>query len=79
MTGDKLMQGISATKTINDIVLTLAENEENKAYCKRIQGCLHTITDVLEDVVVDMIKMEEISNKLAEMNAKLENHLKNLK
>ena len=76
MTGDKLMQGISATKVINEVVLTMLDNPDNKAYCKRIQGCLETITDVLQEVFIDMVKMDKITEQLAELNGKLEEHLK---
>ena len=75
MTGDKLMQGISAVKTINDINVTLAEKESNRAYCKRIEGCLSTITDVLQEAVNDMVHMDEIERKIKNMNETLEKHL----
>lgn len=75
MSGDKLMKGINAVKTINDINLTLADKEFNKAYCKRIEGCLSTITDVLQEAVNDMVHMDEIEKKIKNMNETLERHL----
>lgn len=75
MTGDRLMQGISAVKTINDVNMTLAENESNVAYCKRIEGCLSTLTDVLQEAFKDMVHMDEIERKIKNMNETLEKHL----
>lgn len=66
MTNDLMLQGISAVKTINDTIMDMMENHEREVV--KIQGCLSTITDVLETCLVDMIKAEEIEEKLKDIN-----------
>ena len=61
MTGDKLSQAISAVKTINEVTNTMYKSSvNNKAYCKRIQGCLETLTDFLQVVFIDMVKADGV-------------------
>ena len=62
MTSDKLSEGISAVKTINNTVMEMY-NSDNKIYCKKIQGCLDTLVDVLQEVFVDMVKNDELLEK----------------
>lgn len=77
MTGDKLSQAISAVKIINEVTNTMYKLDiNNKAYCKRIQGCLETLTDFLQDVFIDMVNMNNVTERLAELNGKVEEHLK---
>ena len=75
MTGDILLKGIKAVRTINDINLTLAENEKNTVYCNRIQNCLSDITDVLTQAADDMVQIENVENKIKAMNEKLDKYL----
>ena len=75
MSGDNLMKGIDAVKTLNDVNLTLANDIRNKTYCRKIEKCLETLTDVLQEAVNDMVHMEEIERKIKNMNDTLEKHL----
>lgn len=60
MTSDKLNQGISAVKTINETVMEMYNNNTDAKYCNRIQSCLNTIVDVLEDVFQDMVLVDKL-------------------
>ena len=60
MTSDKLNQGISAVKTINETVMEMYNNKTDAKYCNRIQSCLNTIVDVLEDVFQDMVLVDKL-------------------
>lgn len=75
MTGDKLLQGIEATRAINDKVLELSKIDENVDDCKEIQGNLEIIVDILQEYFMDMVKMDALVEQIKEMNDKLENHL----
>lgn len=63
MTSQKILDGISAIKIINSTVLTLSKLEENKVYCRRIQGCLNTLVDVLQESFEDMVKDDILLEK----------------
>lgn len=67
MTGDKLNQGISAVKTINDTVMEMYNNKVDSKYCSRIQSCLNTIVDVLEDVFQDMVLIDKLHEQIDEL------------
>ena len=67
MTGDKLNQGISAVKTINETIMEMHNNNVDLKYCNRIQGCLHTIVDVLEDVFQDMVLIDKLHEQIDEL------------
>lgn len=76
MTGDKLLQGIEATRTINDVMIDLAKQENNIDNCKKIRDNLEIITDVLQECFMDMVKMDALVERLKSLNDKLEIHLK---
>ena len=76
MTGELLNKGIGATRTINDIVLTLSKKKENVALCRRIQECLSTITDILQESLVDMVKLDNMKEQIKVINNTLDEHLK---
>lgn len=76
MTGDKLLQGIEATRTINDVMIDLAKQENNVDNCKKIRDNLEIITDVLQECFMDMVKMDALVERLKSLNDKLEIHLK---
>ena len=63
MTSEKILDGISAIKIINSTVLTLSKLEENKVYCRRIQGCLGTLVDIMQEVFEDMVKNDMLLEK----------------
>lgn len=73
MTNDLILQGISAVKTINDTIMDMMENHEREVV--KIQGCLSTITDILEMCLIDMVKAEEIEEKLRDINKMLNERL----
>lgn len=62
MTTNKLLEGISAVKIINSTIVAMC-NDNNKVYCKKIQGCLDTLVDVLQEVFVDMVKDDILLEK----------------
>lgn len=68
MTSDKLNQGISAVKTINDTVMEMYNSKVDSKYCKRIQSCLNTIVDVLEDVFQDMVLIDKLHEQIDELS-----------
>lgn len=70
MTGDKLNQGISAVKIINDTVMEMYNNKVDSKYCNRIQSCLNTIVDVLEDVFQDMVLIDKLHEQIDELENK---------
>lgn len=67
MTSDKLNQGISAVQTINNTVMEMYNSKVDSKYCKRIQSCLNTIVDVLEDVLQDMILIDKLHEQIDEL------------
>lgn len=67
MTGDKLNQGISAVTTINNTVMEMYNNKVDSKYCNRIQSCLTTIVDVLEDVFQDMVLIDKLHEQIDEL------------
>lgn len=73
MTGDKLNQGISAVKTINETVMEMYNNNTDAKYCNRIQSCLNTIVDVLEDVFQDMVLVDKLHEQIDELLKMSEN------
>ena len=77
MTGDLLNQGISATKIITETIVDLMEkdNGENLESFKRIQGCLHTVVDVLQEAFLDMVRVDSMREQVKTMNGILEEHL----
>lgn len=70
MTSDKLNQGISAVKIINETVMEMYNNNVDLKYCNRIQGCLNTIVDVLEDVFQDMVLVDKLHEQIDELENK---------
>lgn len=70
MTTDKLNQGISAVKTINETVMEMYNNNTDAKYCNRIQSCLNTIVDVLEDVFQDMVLIDKLHEQIDELENK---------
>jgi len=70
MTSDKLNQGINAVKTINETVMEMYNNNVDSKYCKRIQSCLNTIVDVLEDVFQDMVLIDKLHEQIDELENK---------
>lgn len=70
MTTDKLNQGISAVKTINDTVIEMYNNKVDLKYCNRIQDCLNTIVSVLEDVFQDMVLIDKLHEQIDELENK---------
>jgi hypothetical protein len=73
MTSDKLNQGISAVKTINETVMEMYNNNTDAKYCNRIQSCLNTIVDVLEDVFQDMVLVDKLHEQIDELLKMSEN------
>jgi GTP1/Obg family GTP-binding protein len=72
-TSDKLNQGISAVKTINETVMEMYNNNTDAKYCNRIQSCLNTIVDVLEDVFQDMVLVDKLHEQIDELLKMSEN------
>jgi hypothetical protein len=73
MTSDKLNQGISAVKTINETVMEMHNNNVDLKYCNRIQSCLNTIVSVLEDVFQDMVLVDKLHEQIDELLKMSEN------
>lgn len=64
MTGEKLNEGIDAVKGINDISIEIARDFPDTAdKIKKIQKYVYTLTDMLETVFKDMIKMDILLEK----------------
>ena len=79
MTGELLNKGIDATKTINNFIMDMLDNEKISTYeCDKIQKCLNTITDILQECFVDMVKLEDMKKQIKIINNTLEEHLKRL-
>ena len=76
MTGILLNSGIDAVKEINEINLTLMKNEDNLAFCKRIEKCLMTLTDVLQEAFMDMVRVDKINERIEELNKRMSDDMK---
>ena len=64
MTGEMLNKNIDAVKEINDITIRVMEDyPDTAADMRKIQKCIYTLTDMLETVFKDMIKMDVLLEK----------------
>lgn len=76
MTGELLNKGIDATKDINNFIMDMFDNEKISTHeCDKMQKCLNTITDVLQECFVDMVKADQMKIQLESINKTLDEHL----
>ena len=70
MTGDKISKGCTAIKHISEVVNGKAYNE--------IEKDLEVLTDIMQEAFLDMVKMEDVNEKIKMMNEQLSSHLDKL-
>lgn len=70
MTGDKISKGCTAIKHIGEVVNVEVYNE--------IEKDLEVLTDIMQEAFLDMVKMEDVNEKIKMMNEKLSSHLDRL-
>ena len=76
MTGELLNKGIDAVKEIANISAKGVENKKLDVKVARdIQNRLEILTDVLEEVFKDMVRVDNMREQIKNMNIKLDEHL----
>lgn len=70
MTGDKISKGCIAIKHISGVVSGEVYNE--------IKKDLEVLTDIMQEAFMDMVKMDEVNEKIKTMNKQLSSHLDRL-
>ena len=76
MTSELLNKGIDAVKEIANITIDGVENNKiDLKISREIQNRLEILTDVLEEVFKDMVKVNNMRERIKNMNIKLDEHL----
>ena len=76
MTNELLNKGIDAVKEIANIsTKSIEDNKIDLKVARDIQKRLETITDVLEEVFKDMVRVDNMREQIKNMNIKLDEHL----
>lgn len=76
MTSELLNKGIDAVKEIANISAKgVEDNKIDLKVAKDIQKRLETLTDVLEEVFKDMVRVDNMREQIKNMNIKLDEHL----
>ena len=76
MTSELLNKGIDAVKEIANIsTKSIEDNKIDLKVARDIQKRLETITDVLEEVFKDMVRVDNMREQIKNMNVKLDEHL----
>lgn len=76
MTSELLNKGIDAVKEIANISTKgIEDNKIDLKVARDIQKRLETITDVLEEVFKDMVRVDNMREQIKNINIKLDEHL----
>lgn len=76
MTSELLNKGIDAVKEIANIsTKSIEDNKIDLKVARDIQKRLETITNVLEEVFKDMVRVDNMREQIKNMNVKLDEHL----
>ncbi len=76
MTSELLNKGIDAVKEIANIsAKSVEDNKIDLKVAKDIQKRLETLTDVLEEVFKDMVRVDNMRERIKNMNINLDEHL----
>ena len=76
MTSELLNKGIDAVKEIANISAKgIEDNKIDLKVARDIQKRLETLTDVLEEVFKDMVRVDNMREQIKNMNVKLDEHL----
>lgn len=76
MTSELLNEGIDAVKEIANISAKgVEDNKIDLKVARDIQKRLETLTDVLEEVFKDMVRVDNMREQIKNMNVKLDEHL----
>ena len=76
MTSELLNKGIDAVKEIANISAKgVKDNKIDLKVARDIQKRLETLTDVLEEVFKDMVRVDNMREQIKNMNVKLDEHL----
>ena len=76
MTSELLNKGIDAVKEIANISAKgVEDNKIDLKVAKDIQKRLEILTDVLEEVFKDMVRVDNMRERIKNMNIKLDEHL----
>lgn len=76
MTSELLNKGIDAVKEIANISTKgIEDNKIDLKVARDIQKRLETLTDVLEEVFKDMVRVDNMREQIKNMNIKLDEHL----
>ena len=76
MTSELLNKGIDAVKEIANISAKgIEDNKIDLKVAREIQKRLETLTDVLEEVFKDMVRVDNMREQIKNMNVKLDEHL----
>jgi hypothetical protein len=76
MTSELLNKGIDAVKEIANISAKgVEDNKIDLKVARDIQKRLETLTDVLEEVFKDMVRVDNMREQIKNMNIKLDEHL----
>ena len=76
MTSELLNKGIDAVKEIANISAKgVEDNKIDLKIARDIQKRLETLTNVLEEVFEDMVRVDNMREQIKNMNVKLDEHL----
>lgn len=76
MTSELLNKGIDAVKEIANISAKSVEDKKiDLKVARDIQKRLETLTNVLEEVFNDMVRVDNMREQIKNMNIKLDEHL----
>ena len=76
MTSELLNKGIDAVKEIANISAKSVEDKKiDLKVARDIQKRLETLTNVLEEVFKDMVRIDNMREQIKNMNIKLDEHL----
>lgn len=76
MTSELLNKGIDAVKEIANIsAKSVEDNKIDLKVARDIQKRLEILTDVLEEVFKDMVRVDNMREQIKNMNVKLDEHL----
>lgn len=75
MTNELLQNGIDAIKDLNDLILKWAKKGFNDKEGLMAQKDLEKITDVVQESLLDMVKVDAMREQIKTMNQTLDAHL----
>ena len=75
MTGELIQGGIDAVKDLNDLILKWAKEGVNEKEALSAQKDLEKITDIIQESLLDMVKVDSMREQIKTMNQTLDAHL----